>query len=140
MFQKSHHPSDCFSSCPESHLASQSSIVSSRKQGTPRRAASPNFGLGELVLLPPQPGTVRETGPTGPLSLSDPRVTTKPKIPQAACPPSVLNQVDCWPFISPAGNQQVRHKRLPPQQVPACVVPVSKSGCTGHGEELKLWA
>lgn len=46
------------------------------------------------------------------------------KIPQAAWPPSVLNQEGCWPFISHVRSQQQSHRRLPPQQVPACVVPV----------------
>lgn len=58
----------------------------------------------------------------------------KTKMPQAACPPSVVNQVDCWPFISPAGSQQISHRRLSPQQVPACVVPVLDRAVLGMAE------
>lgn len=84
------------------------------------------------------PAGAQLLGQTSTLSWSDLRAPKNTKLPQAACSPSVLNQVGCWPFISPVGSQQASHRKLPPQQVPACVVPVLGWAVAGRRKWLKL--
>lgn len=138
LYEPSPDCTDCTSTCPESHLAGQAALMSPMKAGK----TVPNMQLLLIVnwgnLCCHTPAGAQLLGQTSTLSLSALRAPKNTKLSQSACSSSVLNQVGCWPFISPAGSQQASHGKLPPQQVPACVVPVLGWAVVGRGKWLKL--